>query len=213
MARDVWSRLYPESSGQPPVSFVEDFVIRVVNKIPSRQKIIASFKYDVTYLTITMPTLFEREISDAQAIKRKREMQNLHHALEKRVQERIAEEYATKRTELVDSFLESTVLTMRNYISELCQSVLNCIGRIKRTGIPDMYLKRLQEMINKVRFLNFYDDEQVSKLIDDLEDEINKIKGERDKDLIEEKLQEIVNIAKEEFSPPNFNPSISYLEV
>lgn len=213
MARDVWARIYPESSGKPSDSFVEDFVIKVVNKIPSREKIVASFKYDITYLTISMPTFLEKQVSDAEAIKRQRETDNLRHVLEKRVRERMAEEYINKRTELVDSFLESTVLTMRNYVSDLCQSVLSCVGRIKRVGIPQMYFNRLHEMIEKVRFLNFYDDDEVSKLIDELETEINKIKGERDKDLIQDKLQEIINTVKEEFAPTNFNPLISYLEV
>ena len=44
MAADVWSRLYPDSS--PNESFIEDFVLKIIGKIPSKNRILRSFKYN-----------------------------------------------------------------------------------------------------------------------------------------------------------------------
>ena len=68
-------------------------------------------------------------------------------------------------------------------------------------------------MIAKVRTLNFYDDVQIDTLLKDLETEVEKFKGDRNKDVIVCKLNRIVEVSADEFTPPDFNPSISYLEV
>jgi len=49
--------------------------------------------------------------------------------------------------------------------------------------------------------------------MDSLEAEISKFKGERDDDIIVDKLKQIVEIGEQELEFDNFNPAISYLEV
>lgn len=211
MAKDVWFRLYPDK-GEPTLSFIDDFVSKIVAKIPSQIDIISTFKYDVTYFIIPMPSFVEENVARAEEIRRQSEMTQFSTDLEKQTKKRISEEYVQRKKELIDGFLESTVVNMRKYVSELCDVVLRSIGKQSSGDIKLSHVNKIKAMIKKVRFLNFYDDKEIDGLIKDLENEIDKIKGELNQDLIVVKLKEIVEVGKKEFTPKNFNPAISVLE-
>jgi hypothetical protein len=213
MARDVWMRLYPEDKAGATVSFVEDFVGKIIAKIPSREDIVSSFQYSVTYLVIPMPSFVEDNIAKADQIKRQEEMAKFESELEKQTKTRIKEEYVKRKKELIDGFLESTVLHMRKYVCELCDAVLMSINKRGYAKITSAHINRLKSMIKKVKLLNFYNDKEISTLISDLDNELDKIKGEVNHGVVAEKLVEIVDAAKREYMPRNFNPSISVLEV
>jgi hypothetical protein len=214
LARDVWQRLYPESDSPPTGSFVENFVSNIIDKIPSSGDIVASFKYNVTYFIIPMPSFVEENISKAEEIRREAQMADFNDEMERETKRRIAEEYITRKKELIDGFLESTVSTMRQYVRDLCDSVLQSISKkAETTKVTTRHVNKLKGMIKKVRFLNFYDDEEITELINSLETELEKIKGERDDGVIVDKLKEISDTGKKKFIPKRFNPAISVLEV
>lgn len=213
MARDVWIRLYPEDKGGATQSFIEDFVGKIIAKIPSREEVVSSFKYSTTYFIIPMPSFVEDNIAKAKQIKRQEEMSQFESDLEKQTKKRISEEYIKRKKELIDGFLESTVIHMRKYVAELCDAVLVSIGKRGYTKITGSHINRLKDMIKKVKLLNFYNDKEISDLLRDLDNELDKIKGEINQGVVAEKLKEIVDLAKREYTPRNFNPSISVLEV
>ena len=68
-------------------------------------------------------------------------------------------------------------------------------------------------MIKKVRFINFQNDDEINVLLNDLESELDKFKGERSDHTIVDKLKEISVVGSNEFIPSDFNPSVSFLEV
>lgn len=212
MAKDVWARLYPEG-GNPTESFLEDFVSRIVSKIPSRNDIIASFRYDTTFFIIPMPSLIEENVSKARQIRMDLETKELEHTLEGETKKRVAEEYLKRKQELIDSFLEATVSSMRNYIAELCDTIIQSMSNSSQKDITKTQKNRIKNMIGKVKMLNFHNDKEIACLLKDLDMEIDKFKGERDKNVVIRKLQEIVKVGAEEFLPSDFNPAISYLEV
>lgn len=213
MAKDVWTRLY-HNQGNPTESFIEDYISKVISKIPSRTDMVASFKYDVTYFIIPMPSMIEDNISRAREIQMARENKELENTIQNNTKRRISEEYFKRKQELIDSFLEATVTSLRTHISELCEGVLMTIKQdATRNDINKIQLNKIKRMIDKVKLLNFHDDNEVSKILEDLSTEVNKFKGERDKDIIVEKLQQIVEMGKKEFIPKNFNPTIGFLEV
>jgi len=214
LAKDVWYRLYPNGQGSPTEPFIEDFVSKVVSKIPSSEDIVASFKYNVTYFIIPMPSFVSQNVADAERIRRESEMEELSNEMEKETKRRISEEYMAKKKELIDGFLESTVMTMRKYVGELCDSVIYAISNKSKYGkVTSRHVNKLRTMIGKVRILNFYDDGEINSLIDGLEDELGKIKGERDDGVIVDKLKEISDTGKKMFIPKRFNPAISGLDV
>ena len=214
LAKDVWARLYPESSGNPTASFIEDFVSKVIDKIPSQQEVVQSFSYDATYLFISMPSAMEEDIAEARQIRRKEDMEDFHAQLQRETKELIAEEYVERRKELMDDFLDSTVGSMRKYVSELCDSVLVSMGKRKNVDkMTSIHINKLNKMIEKVRLLNFYDDKEVDNLLNELELEIGKFGHERNDDVIAAKLKKIVETAEKEIELEDFCPALGYLEV
>jgi len=214
MARDVWSRLYPNSKDNPTQSYIENFVSAIVEKVPAREEIVASFKYNSTYFIIPMPSFIEEDMARAQDIRRASQMKEFDSELERDTKRRIQEEYVHKKQELIDGFLESTVSSMRTHVSELCNGVLkSLVQQSKSNDITSRHTNKLKSMIKKIKLLNFYNDDEISGLLNGLEIELDKFKGERNKDVIVGKLREIVEIGKKEYTPSNFNPAVGYLEV
>ena len=213
MAKDVWVRLYPEDKAGATLSFIEDFVSKIIAKIPPREDIVASFKYTHTFFIIPMPSFVADDIAKVDQIKRQEEMAQFESDLEKQTKARIKEEYLKRKKELIDGFLESTVLSMRKYVEELCNAVLLSIGKTGKNKITGSHINKLKSMIKKIKILNFYNDKEVSDLIKDLDGELDKIKGETNQGVVVEKLRDIVDASKKEYLPRHFNPSISILEV
>jgi hypothetical protein len=214
LAKDVWVRMYPESKMEPTESFIENFVSKVVNKILSREEIFASFKYEVTYFFITVPSLIEDNIAKAHEIKRETEQKDAEAKLENETRQLIAEEYVARKKEIIDGFLEATVVAMRKHVAKLCEGILKSIG--KKRAISKITLKevnRLKEMISKVRLLNFHNDREITENLNELEVEIDKFKGERDDGVVVTKLQKIVDLGTKEIQPQYFSPAIDYLEI
>jgi len=213
MALDVWSRLYPDG-GNATQSFISGFVNKIVAKIPDRATIMSNFKYDTTYFVIPMPSIIEENLSRARKEERKREMEDFTARLEQNTKEKVARAYLDKKQDLIDGFLESTVVNLRKYVSELCESVLSSLGNeSKKREISRSHRERIKKTIEKVKTLNFYDDKEMMDLLNNLETEVDKFKGERDHDQIICTLQKIVDVTKDEFTPDDFNPSISALDI
>ena len=213
MSKDVWNRLYP-NQGEPTESFMEDFSSRIVSKIPKRNDLVASFKYDVTYFVIPMPSIIEEDISKVEKIKQEREMVKFENEIEKDTKRKVAEEYFKRKQELIDSFLEATVVSMRKYVAELCESVLESVCKANaQKDITVSQKRKIQKMIKKIELLNFHNDNEIKNLLNELNDEVEKFKGARDKSIVIQKLQQIVEVGKAEFVPNDFNPSIDSLEV
>jgi len=213
MAKDVWARLYPEDKHGATESFIENFVDEIVAKIPSKEDILKTFKYEVVYISIPMPSVVENNMAKAQSVRLQAEKAVFDSDLEKETKRRIADEYVKRKEELIDGFLEATVSSMRKYVGDLCDSVLKSIVNQSRVGkVTRNHVKRINIMIKKVKLLNFYGDADISKLLDELGDEANKFSDQMDNDIIISKLTEIVEVGSQEFVP-DYNPSISSLEI
>jgi len=213
LAKDVWHRLHPNDP-IPLDSFMENFVNDIVSKIPPREELVASFEYESVFLIVPMPSLIEADIAKADDIKRENAIKELTNNLEMDVKRKVAEEYLRKKRTLIDGFLDKTVMELRRYVAELCDNVLKSMQQSDKIegDVGLKYRTKLTRMINKVKLLNFYDDEEIAKLISELELEINKFKGDRSASVVVEKLQEIVKAGRKEFLP-NFNPAMGYLKV
>lgn len=212
IAKDVWMRLYPNNP-TPTEAFIEDYASKAVAKILDRNSLIASFKYDVTHFIIPMPTILEENISKAQEIKNERELSKFSNELEKETKRKISDEYFKRKQELIDNFLEATVSSMRKYIAELCDNILQSMGRKEhQKDISFSQKKRIQLMMKKIELLNFHNDTEIKTVLDELNEELDKFKGSRDKNIIITKLNQIVEMSEKEFVP-EFNPSIDTLEL
>jgi hypothetical protein len=113
---------------------------------------------------------------------------------------------------MIDEFLENTVQALRNQIAELFENVLIGLRKNEDTDIKKNQADRIKRIIDHIRLLNFQNDTEIEKLISNLDTEISKFKGERDRTTILKHLQSIVDLCKKEFVLNDFNP-ISDLEI
>jgi hypothetical protein len=181
MAKEYWARLYP-NQGIPTESFIENYASNVIEQIPSKNDLYASFKYSHMYFTIPMPSLTKN-------IK-----ENINNS-----KKRVLEEYLNKRQELIDNFLDSTVIKLRNDISNMCEEIISKNQKNKTIGKNQ--INKAKAMVIDFDLLNFYNDYEIKNLSSELEIEINKLATERDKNIILEKLNKISKINKRDFMP------------
>jgi len=212
MAHEVWKRLYPDDDKSPPVSFTESFTSRIIDKIPDREKIVASFKYEVTFLSIPLPSFIQSDIAKAEQIARDSEQKALDHRLELEMKQVVAQEYQDKKKELVDSFLDSTVSFLRHQIAELADNTYKVLQRHDR-DVNKMHVRKIKKMIKHINNLNFYNDEEIKKTLEELDNEVSKYKGERDKKVIKDSLRKLVALAEDEYMPEDYNPIVNFVDI
>jgi len=195
MAKDVWLRMYSNGNGEATESFIENFVGKVVEKIPCKEEIYSSFKYSSTFLIIPMPSFMSDNSSKIEQIKYK----EFDTELEKQTKARIRDECLNRKRDLIDGFLESTVVSMRKYIYETCTAILMSMSKNEKNKINVNHISRLKDMIKKIKLLNFYNDYEISNLINDLGIELERNKSGIDVEFVINKLKEIINISQKEY--------------
>ena len=206
LARDVWARLY-HNSENPTENFVCSFVDNIISYIPSPFKLTNSFKYEIVYYEIPLPSSVQRDIENVKRIREESE-------LESKARKKVSEYFVEQKKTVIDGFLESTVCSMRDNVKTICESVLASLQKnAYQTHIPKNSINRLKIMIEKVRKLNFYDDKQITLLLNSLELEIGKYKGEMDKNVVKETLEKIVEESSTEYFPDDFDPAIESLKI
>jgi hypothetical protein len=160
-----------------------------------------------------MPSVVEQNLEKAKEVKRESDKKDFELQLEKQLKERLAEQYVKERHQYIDGFLDSTVKAMRSKVAELCDSVLRSMGRANlKKKLSPSHKNKLRDMIKKVGYLNFYDDKEITKLLSELELEIDKFKDEDNPDVVAAKLEEIIKMATQELDVASINPAIGYLE-
>ena len=210
MGREVWNRLYQGT--EPTISFLDNFTSRIIDKIPSREEIVCSFKYEAIFLNIPLPSFVQEDIAKAQQIAIDTEKNFIQSRIDIETKQQIAEEYREKKKELVDSFLDSTVSFFRHHIAELADHTYQILQK-NESEVNMMHVKKIKSMVSKVRNLNFHDDKEIATILNDLEEEVDKYKGERDKVVIQNRLQELVDLSKKEYLPEGFNPIVDFIEI
>lgn len=211
VAFDVWNRLYP-GKGTPTDSFVSSFTNKIIDKIPSRLDIVSSFKFDITYFVIPMPSIMADDISKTKEILRKDKMEDFKIDVEMQTRQKVANEYIKRKQELIDGFLESTVCEMRSQISRLCNQILLSLSNPTKE-ISRAHLVKIKQTIEKLELLNFYNDKDIDGLLKNLDNEVGKFKGERNQETITSILEKIVSLSEKELVPSDFNYLISSIEL
>jgi hypothetical protein len=214
LAKDVWARLYPESPDGMTKSFEDHFIDSVVSKIPSREEIVSKFEYKCVFSEIPVPSIVAQNISKHNEILREDEKKHQEHQALMNSRQRLAEIYEEKRKEYIESFLDSTVKSLRESIREICDAVLKGIGERKaiNKSITGKHTQRIKDIINMSRSLNFYEDDIINEILKELDKETDKLKEDMNTDVIEDRLNKIVEITKEEFVVKDFNPNIAGMD-
>lgn len=213
LAIDVWQRLYPDAGGSPTESYIQNFIDGIIREIPSKEDIMGSFKYVVTYLSIPLPSFMQDEVSKADLIKRENDGKNFASDLEKTIKSQIANEYLKKKGELIDSFLDATVKEMRFNIAELCESVIASMKSSGENKINLKHVDKIRNIVKKVRMLNFQDDREIVNHINSIERELLQYKGDINPNTIANKLNDIVIMGKKDLGVESFCEFAKYIEI
>ena len=198
--------LYSDGS-KPTDSFVEHFVSKVISNIPPAFVIVNSFKYNEIFYEVPLPSSVQMNIAESEKIKHEAE-------LESEARKKINEYLLQQKKDLVDNFIDSTVCNMRQYVKEICENVLGALNqRAYDENISKSTVNKIRTMIEKVHTLNFYDDKKIVELLNGLEIEVNKYKGQTNNGIIAGKLEEIVKASSGDYFEEEFNPTIDCLEI
>lgn len=211
IAEDGWKRLYP-NSGKPPESFVTNFLDGILSHLPSPTQLPFKYNYETTYYSIPLPTFVENNLNKAADIRRERERKDHEATLEAQSREIIAQDYRERKRELIDNFLTSTVESIRHYIKTMCEEILLNI-QDSRGNITKRHAHKIQKLVKEVRLLNFYDDEETTKMINLLNRETYKHHSKVDQKAVINSLQTLQKNVVDEFIPDSFNPTLNMMEI
>lgn len=158
----------------------------IQNKMHSPESFRKSFEFETIYYFIPSITEVGEELKIAG--EQEKEIQSIQKELE--MKEFIQEETKKQKTELIEKFLESTVGKIREMILEIIGGVKEGIESGKSVS-SEKTRKKLIAMIDKIRILDFYNDEKIRDLIDKLQLDLEKDKEYRSDDEIMKSLEDL----------------------
>ena len=100
------------------------------------------------------------------------------------------------KQEMVADFLVEINTSLRNMIVGACQSVKDSIRRNDRL-VPRSVMG-LRNLLAKLERLNFHDDDQLSKMMEDIRSEIDKPADKRDIPNLDAVLSEVLDSCREQ---------------
>jgi len=195
--KKVWNDGNARGGFRSYEAYEYDFIKKIKNEIITATEFRKSFKYNTIFYFIPMPSEIERDLVETKKVQGQHEILDY----EKEMKRRLAENMNELKRQHLESFLESTVGQIRNSILTIVEDVRNSL----RVDVDQQLTKgrnrtKLLKMIDSVRGLNFYNDEQIQTVLDRLEEDLNKdadVRSERD---VEETLKEIEGLASMDFS-------------
>lgn len=195
--RKIWDDGAVTRSFSDYETYEHYFLKKIENEIITAEEFRNSFEYNTFFYFIPMPSDIESDVIEAKRVQGEQEL--LEH--EKEMRRRLAENMTELREQHLESFLESTVGQIRNSILTIVEDVRNSL----RTDADGCLTKgknrtKLLKMIETVRSLNFYNDDQIQGALDRLQVDLNKDPDVRSEKEVEETLKEIEDLATIDFS-------------
>jgi len=191
-AEQLWDRI-TALQAQNKETFVASFIERLQARVPTPAIVEDSFYYDCTYSTIPMPSFIEEDI-------RKAKIKSIcTDANEETIQkisnmcDSVAEEYMTKKSEIIDKFLDNTVKHLRAQIASLCDEVIICIEKDKK--LAKKKVNSIQKNLKRLETMNFFDDQEMSKNLKRVSKIVDGLSVEQEDDALEEVKDSFKEIA------------------
>jgi len=179
MAIEAYRRSTYNSNAEVPENFVNGFIDKCLDRIPSPDDMRRLFKYEEVYTYIPLPDNFQQS---------NRTRDDMHR--------QVAREMEQHKQEMVADFLVEINTSLRSMIADACQSVKDSIRRNDRL-VPRSVMG-LRNLISKLERLNFHDDDQLSKMMEDIRSEIDKPADKRDIPNLDAVLSEVLDSCREQ---------------
>lgn len=220
-ARQAYSRLqtfHPEAlkNFKSEESFVLAFLDKIQEHLATPEKIKESFYFNVELKYIPLQSLMAEDEAEAERIRLETEAERSRvrveeekHWIEVReartaseMRERMLREInqdvmaqaKKQKEEQVDDFLKNIVSQLRGLVYDATTDVLTAIRR--KDGLGPRSIVQLKNMIEQVKSLNFYGDDEVDRMINQVQIQLSQDVDSRDLSQIDQNLADIATITR-----------------
>ena len=181
MAMEAYKRSKYDPNARVPESFINSFTEKCLEQIPSPDDMRRLFRYEEVYMYIPLPNqLISQQTGSPEDMMRRQ----------------VAQEMNDHKQEMVVDFLAEINSSLRTTIVDACQSVRDSIRRNERL-VPRSVMG-LRNLLSKLERLNFHDDDQLTKMMDDIRSEIDKPSDKRDIPNLDAVLSEVLDSCREQ---------------
>lgn len=172
--------------------FENKILSQVKNSIMTSETFYRSFQFDSIFYYIPVPTQVQTEMFMAEKILDKRDQ------MQKEVEMRnfVHEETMKKKSEQIESFLNETVFRIREMMMSIIDEVKTAVALDRSSVATGKTRSKLLKMIDKVRKVDFFSDEEVQNALDKLQIDLEKENEYRSEDEIMRSLEELEAITK-----------------
>jgi len=184
MAKEAYRRSKFDAEAEVPQGFIDRFVTACLSRVPSAQHIEAAFKYEEVYNYIPLPSQVKA---------------HLEGLLEDNMRRQVAQQMYTQKKEMIDGFIAEVSTGLRNMVVKVAQSVQGSIEKNSGKLIP-RFASDLKRLLEKLERLNFYDDTEVKRMMEEIRVEIDKPAKERDVPSIQKVLSSVLETSKQQIS-------------
>jgi len=181
MAMEAYKRSKYDSEAQVPENYTETFISRCLEQIPSPDDMRRSFRYEEVYTYIPLPSQLKIQQSGSP---------------EDMMRRQVAQVMNNHKQEMVADFLAEINASLRETVIQVCQSVRDSIKRNDRL-VPRSVMG-LRNLLSKLERLNFHDDDQLTKMMNDIRSEIDKPADKRDIPNLDAVLSEVLDSCREQ---------------
>lgn len=181
MSKEAYRRSRYDPNAKVSESFINSFTEKCLGQIPSPDDMRRLFRYEEVYTYIPLPN----QITLQQTGSPEDTMKN-----------QVAQKMNDHKQEMVIDFLTEINASLRGMIVDACQSVRDSIRRNERL-VPRSVMG-LRNLVSKLERLNFHDDDQLTKMMDDIRIEIDKPSDKRDLPNLDAILSEILAECKDQ---------------
>jgi hypothetical protein len=114
--------------------------------------------------------------------------------LMKEMHQDVVEKARKQKEKLVDSFLRDVVVQLRSLVYDASTDVLAAIQ--KNANLPPRSVVQLRNLVDQVRSLNFYGDEEIEAMIQAVAGQVDRQAEYRDLAVIEANLRDIATVVR-----------------
>jgi len=182
MAMEAYKRSKYDSEAQVPEHYIQTFISKCLEQIPSTDDMRRLFRYEEVYTYIPLPSQLT--------------LQQTGSSPEDTMRSQVAQEMNHHKQEMVADFLAEISASLRGMIVDACQSVRDSIRRNERL-VPRSVMG-LRNLLSKLERLNFHDDDQLTKMMNDIRSEMDKPSDKRNIPNLDAVLGEVLDSCREQ---------------
>lgn len=193
-ANAAWRRAEEviRSQGVSYDEFVQNFVARIAGQIPSEAEIEESFYVREAYFRIPLPSEIAEEAARLEATRQQTERDQMRDAMETEMMQRMM----SQKESALDGFLTDVMKQLRQLAYDTSIELLESIKKNEGRVVAPSF-KSLKSLIEQVKDLNFYGDDDLQGKIDQLNDLVSLPREVRSNSEIQTVLQDMATITRQ----------------